>query len=422
MSRFHSASIVKKKIKNIFFLILIVPISFLAIEALLRGAYELRNIFRANILFDFYKNKEEIVYDASDKYGPSDYPRYEAPPLQYSSFLEYIPRKNSTVKGVHVNQYHLRYDEDFPKIKEANEIRIFVTGGSTAFGQGVSQSDTYAYVLEKSLRTQYPKLKIRVIIAAVGGYVSTQERIFFENIVLSLNPDIVMMLSGQNDTYFGYRGSNIMYEHDFFEIKKGLQGKIKRLPIEKGDINYFVDPPKYQDYDSKILLFIDKFLYKKKFPNKATLQKAISELSIEPKSVYSFMTRNIHIIKTLCDSIGSKFIFYLQPALFATEKNKLSKFETYMHTSMSTSNFIVGFAAYNYKVYQIYRKLLPVEALNNGYIFVNGDDAIKFEEKTVFIDEVHFDDRGNRLLAEHMFKVLNPLIDEISTKRTAAQH
>ena len=66
----------------------------------------------------------------------------------------------------------------------------------------------------------------------------------------------------------------------------------------------------------------------------------------------------------------------------------------------------VGFAAYNYKVYQIYRKLLPVDARNNGYIFGDGDDAIKFEEKTVFNDEVHFDDRGNRLLAEHMFKIL----------------
>ena len=82
----------------------------------------------------------------------------------------------------------------------------------------------------------------------------------------------------------------------------------------------------------------------------------------------------------------------------------------------------VGFAAYNYKVYQMYRKLLPVDALNNGYIFVNGDDAIKFEEKTAFDDEVHFDDRGNRLLAEHMFKILNPLIDEMAAKRKTAQH
>ena len=68
MSRFHSASIVKKKIKNIFFLILIVPISFLGIEAILRGAYELRDIFRAAILSDFYKNKEEIIYDGKESF------------------------------------------------------------------------------------------------------------------------------------------------------------------------------------------------------------------------------------------------------------------------------------------------------------------------------------------------------------------
>jgi hypothetical protein len=420
----------KKKLKICFFLILVVFISFLAIEALLRGAYEVREIFRTAIASDFYKNnfqnksdikknEEEIVYDASEKYAPSEPVRYLPEQFQYNSFLEYVPRKNSTVRGVHINKYHLRYNDDFPKIKEANEIRIFVTGGSTAWGKGVSQSDTYAYVLEKSLRAQYPKLKIRVVIAAVGAYVTTQERIFFENIVLPLNPDVIMMFSGWNDTYYGYKGTNIMHEHDFWEFKKRLRGKIKRIIIEKGDINNFVDPPHYKDYDSKILLSIDKFLHKKKFPNKEAMKKVISEISLKPKSVYDSLTRNVHIIKTICDSIGSDFIFYLQPSLFATEKNKLSKFEKFMQEHIG--NAYIGFAAYNYKIYQMYRKLLPVDALNNGYIFADGDDAIKFEEKTVFNDEVHFDNRGNRLLAEHMFKILNPLIDKIAAKKIAAQ-
>jgi hypothetical protein len=57
-----------KKIKITFFVILIVPISFLGIEAILRGAYELRDIFRAAILSDFYKNKEEIIYDGKESF------------------------------------------------------------------------------------------------------------------------------------------------------------------------------------------------------------------------------------------------------------------------------------------------------------------------------------------------------------------
>ena len=401
-------------------------ISFLAVEGILRGAYEVREVFRTVISSDFYRNNLQktsdikqgsVVYDANEKPIPPGIV-YRLEFVQYSTFLGYVPKKNSSGTGYHINRYHLRYD-DFPEEKEANEIRIFVTGGSAAWGKGVSQSDTYAYVLEKSLRAQYPKLKIRVIIAAVGAHVSTQERIFFENIVLPLNPDILMMFSGWNDAYFGYRGTNIMHEHDFWGIKKILQGKIKRMPIEKGDINYFVDPPHYKDYDSKILLFIDKFLYKKKFPNKAAMQKAISKISIKPERVYNSLMHNVHIIKTLCDSIGSKFIFYLQPALYATEKNKLSKWEK--ANKKTADQLSVGFADYTYKIYQMYRKLIPVDALNNGYIFADGDDAIKFEEKTVFNDEVHFDDRGNRLLAEHMFKILNPLIDKIAAKRDAGQ-
>ena len=68
-----------KKIKITFFVILIVPILFLAKEALLRRAYEVRDIFRAAILSDFYKNnfqnksaintnKEEIVYNGKKSF------------------------------------------------------------------------------------------------------------------------------------------------------------------------------------------------------------------------------------------------------------------------------------------------------------------------------------------------------------------
>ena len=200
----ESRVFMKGIIKSTFFLVLISFISFLAIESLLRGAYEARDVFRTVINSDFYK----INFNNESR------PRYKYPRYEYSSFLGYLPRKNFSDTGYNVNQYHLRYDDNFPKTKEANEIRIFVTGGSVAWGHGIPQSKTYAYVLEKFLRAQYPKLKIRVIIAAAPSYVSTQERIFFENIVLSLNPDIVMMFSGWNDTYYGYKGTDIMLEHD----------------------------------------------------------------------------------------------------------------------------------------------------------------------------------------------------------------
>jgi hypothetical protein len=404
-----------KKIKDIFFLVLIFFISFLAIEALLRGAYEVRGVFRTVINSDFYRN----VF----KNGKESPTLYKKPILQYSSYLGYIPKKNFSDTGYHINQYHLRYNDNFPKAKDENEIRIFVTGGSTAFGEGVPQSNTYAYVLEKLLRAQYPKLKIRVIIAAAGAYVTSQERIFFENIVLPLNPDIIMMFSGWNDTYFGYRGTNIMHEQDYWGIKKVLLGQFKntpkkRLRVEESDINNFVNPPLYEDYISKIFLFYDKFLYARKFPNKAAMQTAISEISIEPKSVYSSLKHNIRIIKTICDSIGSKFIFYLQPTIFATEKKKLTKYEQTVMKSYSEA--YVGFSDYNHNIYQIYRKLLPIDARNNGYAFVNGDEAFKSEEKTAFTDEVHFNDSGNRLLAEHMFKTLNPLINEMADKKKTA--
>jgi hypothetical protein len=123
-----------------------------------------RDVFRTAIASDFYNKYirpelagftesgrnnliREKVYDASEN-RPLPFHHNIASSFQYTSFLEYIPRKNFSDKGYHINQYHLRYNDNFPKTKESNEVRIFVTDGSTAFGMGVLQSETYAYVLE----------------------------------------------------------------------------------------------------------------------------------------------------------------------------------------------------------------------------------------------------------------------------------
>ncbi|MFC1836122.1 hypothetical protein ACFL2Q_15615 [Thermodesulfobacteriota bacterium] len=77
--------------------------------------------------------------------------------------------------------------------------RVFVIGGSAAYGSGASSTDTRWYMELERLLSKGLKRQVRLIPAAMGAYVSTQERMVLELIVLPRRPDCVIILNGYND-------------------------------------------------------------------------------------------------------------------------------------------------------------------------------------------------------------------------------
>lgn len=100
------------------------------------------------------------------------------------------------------------------KTKDRNTIRIFITGGSTAWGSIESRKimrDTtypegnYCYAatiagkLKKLLQTEYPELKFEVIDAAVVTFLFHQSFALYYEKLHDFNPDIVVNIDGHND-------------------------------------------------------------------------------------------------------------------------------------------------------------------------------------------------------------------------------
>ena len=67
--------------------------------------------------------------------------------------------------------------------------------------------------------------------------------------------------------------------------------------------------------------------------------------------------------------------------------------------------------------YPYYRSFLAEDALREGYRFVDADAAIASARDAVFVDDFHLGDRGNRLLAEHLYEVLiDTVIDRAASR------
>jgi hypothetical protein len=81
----------------------------------------------------------------------------------------------------------------------AEGLRVFILGGSAAFGVGATSPERTWWVhLENGLSSELGR-KVSVLNAAVPGFVSTQERIMLDLMVLPRKPDLVVFLHGLND-------------------------------------------------------------------------------------------------------------------------------------------------------------------------------------------------------------------------------
>jgi hypothetical protein len=144
---------------------------------------------------------------------------YQLQPKQSSSFLT-------------INAQGFRDPDDVPRQKPNGEVRIFVLGGTAAFGQlSASNQATFAHQLEQFLNGQVasqkakpnqyqpeilpytadevnkvmtravriPDRQYRVVNAAVPGYASGNDLAYLLQHVANYSPDMILLLNGYDD-------------------------------------------------------------------------------------------------------------------------------------------------------------------------------------------------------------------------------
>jgi hypothetical protein len=141
-----------------------------------------------------------------------------------------MPKQSSPF--VTINAQGFRDTEDVPLQKPSSEVRIFVLGGTTAFGQlSANNQATFAHQLEQLLNGQVsnqkakpnqyqpeilpytadevnkvmtrairiPDRQYRVVNAAVPGYASGNDLAYLLQHVVDYSPDMILLLGGYDD-------------------------------------------------------------------------------------------------------------------------------------------------------------------------------------------------------------------------------
>lgn len=131
-------------------------------------------------------------------------------------------------KEYRINSYGLRGAE----ISGDNAvIRIIGLGNSCTFGWGVTDEITYLKQFEKLINDDSNLPSVQVINAGIPGYSSFQGKLFLEEKILPLEPDMVLIMFGWNDQWAA--AGNIADKDQEFppQVIIGMQNLLSRLEL-----------------------------------------------------------------------------------------------------------------------------------------------------------------------------------------------
>jgi hypothetical protein len=121
----------------------------------------------------------------------------------YEPFTQFKERPFSG-KFVNVSPHGYRHSinqGEWPP--EPTDISIFLFGGSSTFGYGVSDSHTIASYLVTALSEKEKGLNFKIFNFGRGFYYSSQERALFEKLLVSgFTPDLAIFFDGLNEFYY----------------------------------------------------------------------------------------------------------------------------------------------------------------------------------------------------------------------------
>ncbi|MCL5270714.1 MAG: SGNH/GDSL hydrolase family protein [bacterium] len=283
-------------------------------------------------------------------------------------FVGYAPQPGRQAEGV-FNEQQMRDPRPVAMPKPAGLRRIFLTGGSFAYGIGApGQQATISAYLERDLNAAGAVGRTEVFNAAVCGYTTTQERIWIENRLGRLAPDVVIALTGANDAHWGFQGADILdfrtYEDEMYlEL---INSSMRRIGL---------DP----------------------FPRIAPLNGG---KPLAPEAVAATFTRNVRLTAAALALSRTRYVVALQPILSPRRKPLSPGERRWLATEPPDK------VEYIERCYDaILRAFEPAAGgapPPPNVTIADLRDAFAGRSDSIFMDLFHTGDKGNELMAARL--------------------
>ncbi|UBF23586.1 SGNH/GDSL hydrolase family protein [Kovacikia minuta CCNUW1] len=428
----------KRPFPRLWMILLSIPLALIVLELLMRVVVGFSG--KAPEL-DAYQGEPLNITAYRLKYLNSSGQPFEGLPNQgrlkvkYSPLMGYrlVGNQQSNVWGI--NAQGFRSDQAIAPSKSKDEVRIFILGGSTAFGQLSSNNQTtFASKLETLLNQQVATQKsnpkkfrpdvmpyfadelakamalpskiresrYRVVNAAVPGYMSSNELSQLALQILTYQPNFVVVVDGYADLLVpsSQEGTDIPGNeqllthasgHFFSDVNQSLKRWVYQSYLIRG-FQYWVLRP--QDAVHQLI------------PPAGSEKVLAQHLTADSKELSQRTTRyrnNLEQIARLTSAAKIPLILALQPEISGRNPKHLSPHEKKILDQLGstyTERVKTGYTQLQQSIEQVkadFPKGVVTLNLNNAYSNFAGE---------AFQDAIHLTDEANTVLADQLYETI----------------
>ena len=320
-------------------------------------------------------------------------------PYGYESFTQF-GEKPFKGRFVNVDKAGFRKSADQgPWPVSGKNYNVFLFGGSTMFGYGVSDDDTVASCLQRALagKTVRP---CKVYNFGKGHYYSTQERILFEQLLTSgAIPDMVLFMDGLNDFHSlddkphnWWVISDVMNQKLGIEVALEYSGIKKKFPVlEVVGVLAALTAPSSRGRApvpaaDRTPAIENAAVASKEVPgNKQAIERAVNRY-----------LGSIKAIDGVASAYGIRAVFVWQPV--PTYKYDL-QYHLFAGTRSNFTNTVYCSYGYEYLKQLHDRQPAPVN-------FISCSDMQEGLKENLYVDKIHYSPRMSDLLAQRITAVM----------------
>lgn len=340
---------------------------------------------------------------------------------EFDPYKNLLPTRDYVdTRGIRHNAQGFRHPEDVPRAKAPGTVRVFLMGGSTAYGTGglwphiqktfavLHDSTTIPAYLQQRLAAGFPGREVEVINAAIPSTWTHHHLIYLNQTILRYDPDLVLFLDGFNDYFF------FDTEHDQFAgySYKEHSGVIMGQPTVKalGYANAWWLSRKSAFFHVvfRQVQNAGKLLAGRPDRQPMDPQRSLEGLKqVFPDNALAMIERTAVTLQ----HEGVPAVFVLQPLLILEgERRGGPPIERELY-EFNVSSYLPGYPEFMELAVPYVREEVRSSVAALGGAFIDATAIYDGVEGQIFTDYAHLTPLGNRLLAALLADTIAPILE-----------
>ena len=322
-------------------------------------------------------------------------------------------------RGVFHNLQGFRRSTDTARIKPAGVYRIFLMGGSAAYGlQSLSRygqqkysvirnDETIDHYLERYLNEHLGVDRVEVINAAITSHYSHHHLIYLNQAILKYSPDMVVFFDGFNDYY--------AYQHGFDQFRDyAYQERAHQMldsPSGEAWLSYtgwwLFRKSHMVHLAGRTLLPVWQAVRKiGGTRNRINVDESMKDLRVNAQGNFVKMIERSALILRHEKVVP---VFTLQPELVFKQQKVLSPLEQLIYRELDTE-WQENFVEYKNRARPVVTEYARTAAEGSGALFFDLTDIFGGMADDVYTDYCHLTPMGNKRIGDYLGAKLLPLV------------